>query len=65
MTYEFIREGGEEKEGGGGENGPIKLYNISVDVAIGLDMARLIQQSRTKLKWSQKDLATVSHGFYL
>ena len=35
-------------------------YTLLSDVHVGLDMGRLIQQSRQKNKMSQKDLAAVS-----
>ena len=36
------------------------LMVFNIDVHVGLDMGRLIQQSRQKKGFSQKDLAAVS-----
>ena len=36
----------------------------SPDVHVGLELGRLIQQSRAHRKMSQKDLAAVSHSFF-
>ena len=37
----------------------------SSDVHVGLELGRLIQQSRAQRKMSQKDLAAVSHSFFV
>ena len=41
----------------------IMIIISCVDVKIGLEMARLIQQSRMKAKMTQKELASVSNDF--
>ena len=40
----------------------LMMYINFVDVHIGLELGRLIQQTRTQKKMSQKDLAAVSTG---
>ena len=38
----------------------LKLFSLSLDVEVGLEMGWLVQQNRQKQGLSQKDLAVVS-----